>query len=100
MRIRGLDHDLPAEIALEPVALVIAPSIALDIEEATVYNEDKIEAVEIVQVTEVVSEDGSVTEVVTEEVIVAEELIEEEAKPAPAGKQEVKEEDSSEKEVQ
>ncbi len=82
------------------VALVIAPSIALDIEEATVYNEDKIEAVEIVQVTEVVSEDGSVTEVVTEEVIAAEEPVEEGTKPASTGKPEVKEEDSSEKEVE
>ena len=82
------------------VALVIAPSIALDIEEATVYNEDKIEAVEIVQVTEVVSEDGSVTEVVTDEVIAVEEVVEEGTKPASADKPEAKEAESSEKEVE
>ena len=50
------------------VALVIAPSIALDLDEVTAYNENKLELVETVQANEVV------TSVESEEVVLAEEV--------------------------
>jgi len=80
------------------VALVIAPSIALEIEEATAYNEDKIEAVEIVQVTEVAAEDGTVKEIVTEEVIAAEEVAVEGTESASTEEPQTGEKESEEKE--
>jgi K(+)-stimulated pyrophosphate-energized sodium pump len=80
------------------VALVIAPSIALEIEEATAYNEDKIEAVEIVQVTEVAAEDGTVKKIVTEEVIAAEEVAVEGTESASTKEPQTGEKESEEKE--
>jgi K(+)-stimulated pyrophosphate-energized sodium pump len=56
------------------VALVIAPSIALDIEEVSAYNENKIETAALVEVIEVQTVDESTKEVTTEEIVVAEKV--------------------------
>ncbi len=49
------------------VALVIAPSIALDVEEVTAYNENKVEAAALVEVTEAPVADDSAKELTSEE---------------------------------
>jgi len=51
------------------VALVIAPSIALDLDEATAHNENTVEATEIVQVTEVMATDEGTLEVSSEDIV-------------------------------
>ena len=51
------------------VALVIAPSIALDLDEVTAHNENTVEATEIVQVTEVMTTDEGTLEVSAEEIV-------------------------------
>ena len=55
------------------VALVIAPSIALDIEEVAAYNENKIETAALVEVVEVQVSDESTLELKSEEIVVVEE---------------------------
>ncbi|MGA9270035.1 MAG: sodium-translocating pyrophosphatase [Lutimonas sp.] len=54
------------------VALVIAPSIALDIEEVAAYNENKIETAALVEVVEVSSSDDLTKELKNEDIINAE----------------------------
>ncbi len=55
------------------VALVIAPSIALDIEEVAAYNENKIETAALVEVVEVQVSDESTLELKSEEIVIVEE---------------------------
>ncbi len=66
------------------VALVIAPSIALDIEEVAAYNENKIETAALVEVVEVQTSDESTKELKTEEVIIVEEAVSSEEAVATA----------------
>jgi len=66
------------------VALVIAPSIALDAEEVAAYNENKIETAALVEVVEVQTSDASTKEITTEEVVVAEKVESSEKAVAPA----------------
>ena len=55
------------------VALVIAPSIALDLEEVTAYNESKIEAIEMVEVIDIAADDAESKEIVANDLTVVEE---------------------------
>jgi K(+)-stimulated pyrophosphate-energized sodium pump len=64
------------------VALVIAPSIALDIEEVAAYNENKIETAALVEVVEVQVSDESTLELKKEEIVVVEEVVSTEATEA------------------
>ena len=57
------------------VALVIAPSIALDTEEVSAYNENKIETAPLVEVVEVQTSDASAKELSTEEIVVVEKVV-------------------------
>ena len=57
------------------VALVIAPSIALDTEEVSAYNENKIETAPLVEVVEVQTSDASAKEISTEEIVVVEKVV-------------------------
>ena len=66
------------------VALVIAPSIALDIEEVAAYNENKIETAALVEVVEVQTSDASTKELSTEEIVVVEKVVTSEKAVAPA----------------
>jgi K(+)-stimulated pyrophosphate-energized sodium pump len=66
------------------VALVIAPSIALDIEEVSAYNENKIETAALVEVVEVQTSDASTKELSTEEIVVVEKVVTSEKAVAPA----------------
>jgi K(+)-stimulated pyrophosphate-energized sodium pump len=66
------------------VALVIAPSIALDIEEVSAYNENKIETAALVEVVEVQTSDASTKELSTEEIVVVEKVEASEKAVAPA----------------
>jgi len=66
------------------VALVIAPSIALDAEEVAAYNENKIETAALVEVVEVQTSDASTKELTTEEVVVAEKVESSDKAVAPA----------------
>jgi K(+)-stimulated pyrophosphate-energized sodium pump len=49
------------------VALVIAPSIAIDIEEVTAYNQNKLETLEMIQTTEEVASEAELAKAVTVE---------------------------------
>jgi K(+)-stimulated pyrophosphate-energized sodium pump len=66
------------------VALVIAPSIALDIEEVAAYNENKIETAALVEVVEVQTTDASTKELTAEEIVVVEKAVTSEKTVAPA----------------
>ncbi len=66
------------------VALVIAPSIALDIEEVSAYNENKIETAALVEVVEVQTTDASTKELAAEEIVVVEKAVTSEKSVAPA----------------
>jgi len=66
------------------VALVIAPSIALDAEEVAAYNENKIETAALVEVVEVQTSDASTKELTTEEIVVVEKAVSSEETVAPA----------------
>ena len=66
------------------VALVIAPSIALDIEEVAAYNENKIETAALVEVVEVQTIDASTKELTAEEIVVVEKAVTSEKTVAPA----------------